>query len=112
MVWSKEIKNYVCIECSKDNAWERVKAIKHVDKIERVGALIKSCDDWLTAEAPKLQIPGYRILDTWLFDSREERLNRYRFKQQVRKRLLQYYLKEAKAGLKTYHNQQLLITIK
>lgn len=75
------------------------------DKMLRLAALIKTCDDWLSAEAPKHLIPANRILDTWLFESKKEWLNRYRLKQQVRQRLLQYYIKLRQTRLKLIINQ-------
>ncbi len=80
-------------------------AVNHFDKIERIAALIKSCDEWLTSEAPKYQIPANCILGTWLFESKSEWMKRYRLRQRVRERLLRYYTRLCKSSIQNLSNQ-------
>ncbi len=78
----KHQSNYLCRDCFEE-------------KMRKVCTLIIQCNRWLTTEGKKMEQPEYKMLDTWLFESKEEWMKRYERKKEVSKRLQLYYVKLA-----------------
>ncbi len=70
--------NYLCRDC-------------HEEKMRKVCTLILQCNRWLRTESKKMDVPEYCILDTWLFERKEQWLERFEHKKEVTTRLQKYY---------------------